>query len=435
MRRFIYDQILEWKNTDDAKRKPLIIEGARQVGKTWLAREIGQTEFDTFVEVNFEDAEQMKNLFETDFDIERILMALQLFSGIRIVPGKTLIFFDEIQYARRGLLALKYFKEKAPQYHVIAAGSLLGVIDHKDDSFPVGKVSFINMKPLCFEEFLLAIDKQGLADMLRRKDFVTITAFKNMYIEALRYYYYVGGMPEAVRTFAEEKDFKAVRRVQMEILKSYEHDFSKHPPREIVRRMFLLWGSIPMQLAKENKKFVYSSVKSGARARDFETAMQWLCDAGLIYKVTRITRGEMPLKAFEVPENFKLYMLDIGLLCAMVGLEAATLIDGNELFRQYKGALTEQYVLQELLLQAGENVFYWAPKTGIAELDFVAQIGENAVAMEVKAESNLRAKSISVYVSQNHPKTVVRTSMSDYKRGEQVLDLPLYAVPIVQEVV
>ncbi|MDO4512371.1 MAG: ATP-binding protein [Bacteroidales bacterium] len=435
MKRTIYTQLKSWKNTPDSKRKPLILEGARQVGKTWLAQEFGKREFKSCVEINFEDAEELVNVFEIDFDINRILLALQSYSGVKIVPGETLIFFDEIQYARRGLLALKYFKEKMPQYHVIAAGSLLGVIDHKNDSFPVGKVDFLEVKPLCFEEFLLAMEKDGLVELLHSADFATITAFKNQYIDLLRQYYYVGGMPEVVKCFVDERDYTLVRKVQNAILKSYEHDFSKHPPREIVKRMMLLWNSIPAQLAKENRKFVYSAIKSGARARDFETAIQWLCDAGLVYKVTRINRGELPLRGYETPDVFKLYVLDIGLHGAMSGLDSSTLVKGNDLFLQYKGALTEQFVMQELLLKVGKEIHYWSPEQSVAEMDFVIQFKGKVIPVEVKAEKNLRAKSIGVYIAQNNPETVIRTSMTDFKQGEQVTDLPLYGISVIDKIV
>ncbi|MGM9868623.1 MAG: ATP-binding protein [Sodaliphilus sp.] len=434
MERYVYSELLTWKNAPDSVRKPLILEGARQVGKTWLAREFGRREFSNFVEINFEDAEPLMNVFELDFDINRILMALQSYSGVKIKAGSTLIFLDEIQYARRGLLALKYFKEKAPQYHIIAAGSLLGVIDHLNDSFPVGKVDFLNIKPLCFEEFLLALGKKGMVDLIHNADFETINAFKNQYIDLLKQYFYVGGMPEAVSTFNVRKDYKEVRKVQNAILRSYDHDFSKHPPREIVKRMTLLWSSIPSQLAKENKKFIYSAIKGGARARDFETAIQWLCDAGLVYKVTRISHGELPLKAFENPEIFKLYVLDIGLHGAMSGLDSKTIVNGNDLFLQYKGALTEQFVLQELKMRSDLPIFYWSPVNGTAEVDFVVQYQGEVIPIEVKAEQNLRAKSLAVYISQNQPKSAIRTSMTDFKRGEKVIDLPLYAFSIFNQI-
>lgn len=434
MKRHVYDKLVEWKNEADDKRKPLILEGARQTGKTWLARELGRREFESFVEVNFEDVEEMKTLFEADFDIDRILMAIQSATGKKVIAGKSLLFFDEIQHARRGLLALKYFKEKAPQYHVVAAGSLLGVVDHKDDSFPVGKVSFLSVYPLSYEEFLSALGREELVDMLHSRDWVLINAFGNKYVELLRQYYYVGGMPEAVKTFVEEKDYASVRKVQLSLLKSYSRDFSKHPPKEIVKRMTLLWNTIPSQLAKENKKFVYTAIRSSARARDFETSIQWLCDAGVAYKVTRVIAGELPLAGFEDADSFKLYTLDIGLHGAMSGLDARTLISGDDFFKQYKGALTEQFVLQQLQLMEETEIHYWSPDTGIAEVDFVIQSEGRIIPIEVKAEQNLRAKSLSEFIKRYTPTMVVRTSMTPYEKGEKVIDLPLFAISLLPEI-
>lgn len=431
MKRYIFDKLVAWKNEVNDKRKPLILEGARQTGKTWLARELGRCEFESFVEINFEDVEEMKTLFETDFDIDRILMAIQSATGKKVIAGKTLLFFDEIQHARRGLLALKYFKEKAPQYHVVAAGSLLGVIDHKDDSFPVGKVSFLNVYPLSYEEFLEALGREDLVKMLHSQDWVLINAFGNKYMELLRQYYYVGGMPEAVKTFVEEKDYQSVRKVQLSLLKSYSRDFSKHPPKEIVKRMTLLWNTIPSQLARENKKFIYTAIRSSARARDFETSIQWLCDAGMAYKVTRVFAGELPLAGFEDADAFKLYTLDIGLHGAMSGLDARTLISGDDFFKQYKGALTEQYVLQQLQLLEETEIHYWSPDIGVAEVDFVIQSASQIVPIEVKAELNLRAKSLAEFIKRYAPSLVIRTSMASYSKGERVVDLPLYAISLL----
>jgi len=435
MKRHIYDKLVAWKNEADDKRKPLILEGARQTGKTWLARELGRCEFESLVEVNFEDVEEMKTLFEADFDIDRILMAIQSATGKKVVAGKTLLFFDEIQHARRGLLALKYFKDKAPQYHVVAAGSLLGVIDHQDDSFPVGKVSFLSVYPLSYEEFLSALGREELVDMLHSQDWVAINAFGGKYIELLRQYYYVGGMPEVVKTFVEEKDYRSVRKVQLSLLKSYNRDFSKHPPKEIVKRMALLWNTIPSQLAKENRKFVYTAIRSSARARDFETSIQWLCDAGVVYKVTRVIAGELPLAGFEDADAFKLYTLDIGLHGAMSGLDARTLISGDDFFKQYKGALTEQFILQQLQLMEETEIHYWSPDTGIAEVDFVLQSSGQIIPIEVKAEQNLRAKSLVEFIKRYAPSMVIRTSMAPYERGEKVVDLPLFAISLLPELI
>ncbi|MCR4799922.1 MAG: ATP-binding protein [Bacteroidales bacterium] len=428
MKRNVLQNLIAWKNKPSDKRKPLILEGARQTGKTWLARELGRMEFDEYVEINFEDNEQFRSLFEMDFDIERILMALRSVTGKKILQGKTLIFFDEIQYARRGLLSLKYFGDKAPEYHVIAAGSLLGVVDHKDDSFPVGKVEFERIYPLSYEEFLMALGKDGLVQMLHSMDWDLINSFSSQYIELLRQYYYVGGMPEAVRTFVEEKDYVAVRKVQLGLLESYQKDFSKHPPQEIVKRMILLWNTIPSQLAKENKKFVYTAVRPSARARDFETSIQWLCDAGVAYKVTRVRAGELPLTGFEDADAFKMYVLDVGLHGAMTGLDAKSLISGNEFFKQYKGALTEQFVLQQLVLFDEIKIHYWTPDEGIAEVDFVVQLNGSIVPIEVKAEVNLKAKSLAQFIKRYNTPNVIRTSLEKYFKGEKITNVPLFAI-------
>ena len=431
MKRNVLQNLIAWKNKPSDKRKPLILEGARQTGKTWLARELGRTEFDEYVEINFEDNEQFRSLFEMDFDIERILMALRSVTGKKILQGKTLIFFDEIQYARRGLLSLKYFGDKAPEYHVIAAGSLLGVVDHKDDSFPVGKVEFERIYPLSYEEFLMALGKDGLVQMLHSMDWDLINSFSSQYIELLRQYYYVVGMPEAVRTFVEEKDYVAVRKVQLGLLESYKKDFSKHPPQEIVKRMILLWNTIPSQLAKENKKFVYTAVRPSARARDFETSIQWLCDAGVAYKVTRVRAGELPLTGFEDADAFKMYVLDVGLHGAMTGLDAKSLISGNEFFKQYKGALTEQFVLQQLVLFDEIKIHYWTPDEGIAEVDFVVQLNGSIVPIEVKAEVNLKAKSLAQFIKRYNTPNVIRTSLEKYFKGEKITNVPLFAIHLL----
>lgn len=435
MERYAFNNLLSWKKQPDGQRKPLIIEGARQTGKTWLARELGRRAFDECVEINFEDKESLRTLFETDFNLERILKTLRLSTGKEISPGRTLLFFDEIQHARRGLLALKYFFDKAPQYHIIAAGSLLGVIDHQDDSFPVGKVDFLQLHPLCFEEFLTANGKQSHVELLHSRDWTAITAFAGQYTDLLRQYYYTGGMPEAVQTFINTGSYDMVRKIQTQLLTSYELDYSKHPPKEIVKRMEQLWRSIPAQLSKENRKFVYSAIKSSARARDYETAIQWLVDAGMTHKVTRITQAELPLGGFEDYEAFKLYVLDIGLHGAMVGLDARSMLNGNEFFKQYKGALTEQYVLQELCCMPDTRIHYWSPETGKAEVDFVVQQKGLVVPIEVKAEQNLRAKSLQQFINRYAPTTAIRTSLAPYHRGKNILDLPLYAISVLgQEV-
>lgn len=344
MRRNAMQQLYDWK--EKSTRKPLIIRGARQVGKTWLMKEFAATAYKQFAYINFEDNEVMKEVFQKDFDIERILMAIQLVTG-KVVDTDTLILFDELQEAPRGLTAMKYFLEKAPQYHVIAAGSLLGIAMHQNDSFPVGKVDFIDLYPLSFSEFLEAIGQESFVSLLAKQDWNLISTFRSKFTDFLKQYYFVGGMPEVVNAFIEHKDYTEVRQLQQNILDSYDRDFSKHAPIAEVPRIRMVWRSVPAQLAKENRKFIYGVIKEGARAKDFELAIEWLIDAGLIYKVNRIKKGGIPLSAYEDFSAFKLFMLDTGLMGAMSGLPPQALLEGNVLFTDYKGAITEQYVLQQ----------------------------------------------------------------------------------------
>lgn len=431
MERKIYNSLVEWKNKPDSRRKPLILEGARQTGKTWLARELGKNEFRYYVEINFEEMSELRDVFEQDFDIQRILRTINAVVSEPVVAGETLIFFDEIQFARRGLLSLKYFLDKAPQYHIIVAGSLLGVIHHQDDSFPVGKVEFQRLYPLDFEEFLLATGNKGLLEALCSKDWKVLEMFHQKFTHLLKTYYFVGGMPEVVSNFAEDNDFSNARDIQQRLLESYYDDFSKHPPKEIISRMQILWNSIPSQLAKENKKFVFASVKQGARGRDYETSIQWLKDAGLVYKITRINNAELPLAAFEDLSSFKLYLVDIGLLGAMLGLQSKTIVDGNEFFKQFKGALTEQYVLQQLKCKNDIRIFYWTHQDGMSEVDFVVQLDDNIIPVEVKAERNLKAKSLTSFIKRYNTKCNIRTSLFNYVDGYPVTDLPLYAISVL----
>ena len=434
MQRFIYKKAIEWCQIKDGERKPLLLEGARQVGKTWLAREIGKNEFENYIELNFENQPEIRTLFETDFKIDRILLAISAFTGKDIKPGKTLLFFDEIQWAHRGLLALKYFYDNAPQLHVMAAGSLLGVIDHSDDSFPVGKVTFLKVNPMTFSEFMVATGNQKLYEIMQTGDWQLINVFANQFENLLRNYYYVGGMPEAVKKFIDTGDYIKVRKVQDDLLKSYKNDFSKHPPKDVSARMHLVWDSIPTHLSKENKKFVYSAVRPGARAKDFETAIQWLKDAGTIHKLTRVSAGEVPLRGFEDSDSFKIYLIDIGLLSAMCKLDRKTLIDGVDFYDQYKGALTEQYVLQELIGNEDIELHYWSPDTGHSELDFVIQAGSVVAPLEAKAERNLKAKSLKAFSERYGAKLRFRTSMSPFVATDYVIDIPLYAVAKVPEI-
>lgn len=433
MKRLVYDKLLAWKNKPNDKRKPLLLQGARQVGKSWLLEELGRKEFDSVALINFEEDKQLANLFEADFDTERILRSIEIASGKKLIQGKTLIIFDEIQSVSRGLLSLKYLYNNAPQYHIAAAGSLLGISLHKEDSFPVGKVEFIEVYPLSFEEFMVAVGKEAMVDNLRNMDWELITTFREQYIDLLRQYYFVGGMPEVVASYARERDFTEVRSIQNDLLRSYDADFSKHPPLEIIPRIKMVWNSIPSQLAKENKKFIFNAVKPGSRAKEFELAIEWLKQAGLLYKITRINNATLPLEGFEDPDAYKLFMLDVGLLGAQSGLDARTLIDGNAIFTQYKGALTEQYALQQLLYNDEIKIHYWASDKGTAEVDFVVQLGGKAIPVEVKAEENLKAKSLKSFNEKYKPELSIRTSMSNFRAEENLTNLPLYAISVLSK--
>ena len=438
MKRFVYSQLLDWKRLPNEERKPLLLEGARQVGKTWLARELGANEFEEYIELNFEKQVALRSLFELDFDLSRILLAISAFSGKDVIPGKTLLFFDEIQWAPRGLLSLKYFNDEMKQLHIVAAGSLLGLMDHEGESFPVGKVSFLNIYPMTFDEFLIATGKENLFNVLQKRDWSLINILSGQFEEALRNYYYIGGMPEAVAKFVSTRDYTKVRKVQRELIKSYKNDFSKHAPAEVVPKIHLVWESIPTHLSKENKKFIYAVMKTGARAKEYENAINWLVNAGLVYKLTRVSKGELPLDGFEDTESFKLFILDVGILGAMCSLDRRTLIEGTDFYGQYKGALTEQYVLQELICRGTDadevKIHYWAPDTGQAEVDFILQSGGQIAPLEAKAEISVKAKSLKVFSGQYKTRLIFRTSLRPYFKGENVTDIPLYAVSKVIEI-
>ncbi len=431
MYRKAIEHLFKWKAKKN--RKPLVIRGARQVGKTWLMKEFGKTAYQSMVYINFDNNRRMKELFSTDLDTERIIIGLELYSGDKIDPDNTLLIFDEVQEVPAALTSLKYFYENAPQYHIVCAGSLLGVALHEGTSFPVGKVEFMDLFPLSFTEFLMAMEKEQYADLLEKQDFEMVTTFKHEYINLLKQYFYVGGMPEAVLAFSENMDFGEVRRIQQRILDAYEQDFSKHAPTDVVPRIRMLWNSIPAQLAKENKKFIYGIIKEGARAKDYELAMLWLSDCGLVYQVHRVTAPNLPLKAYEDLKAFKLFVVDVGLLSCMVRLRADTLLDGNDMFKEFKGALTEQYVLQQLKTLEDLQVYYWTNDRGSAEIDFLIDNGKEVIPMEVKAEVNLQAKSLKTYKEKYNPKISVRTSMTDYKQENWLLNLPLYGVEIIKD--
>lgn len=426
MYRIAIEKLYKWKNSK--RRKPLIIEGARQVGKTWLMKEFGEQAYADTVYINFDSNSRMADLFSADLDTDRLIMGLELYAGRKINPENTLLIFDEVQEVPRALASLKYFYENAPQYHIVCAGSLLGIALHQGTSFPVGKVDFLKLYPLSFSEFLMATGNERFAELLKNQDYEMITSFQQTYIDALKHYYFVGGMPEAVQSFAESKDFNEVRAIQKRILAAYEQDFSKHAPNEIVPKIRMLWNSIPSQLARENKKFIYGLVREGGRAREYETAIMWLSDCGLVHKVSRVNAAGIPLKAYEDLKAFKLFIVDVGLLGCMTGLRQRTLLDGDDLFVEFKGALTEQYVCQQLKTVEDLGIYYYTNDRGSCEIDFVVDNGEQIVPIEVKAETNLRAKSLKTYRERFEPELSVRTSMADYKKEDWLLNLPLYAI-------
>ncbi|QGY45904.1 AAA family ATPase [Maribellus comscasis] len=416
----------KWK--EDKFRKPLIVRGARQVGKTWLLQEFGRTSYDKLVYVNFEETPALQNIFSNDFDIERIITVLQIQAQTTITAEDTLIVLDEIQSAERGVTSLKYFCENAPQYHIIAAGSLLGMGLHSQVSFPVGKVDFLDLRPLSFYEFLLSLNESALVDALKAKNWGVISIFTEKLKEYLRYYFYVGGMPEVVSAFVQTRDWQLVRRIQSRILNSYEGDFSKHAPNETVPRIRMVWQSIPSQLAKENKKFVYGVIREGARAKDFELAIQWLVDCGLLLKSHRVSKPGIPLAAYQEISVFKLFLHDVGLLGAMAGLDVRTIIEGDEIFTEFKGALTEQYVMQQLRLNSERYIGYWTNERSTSEVDFVIQEEGKVIPVEVKSGENLKARSFRLFCEKYKPSKAIRTSLTNYKEEEWMINVPLYAI-------
>lgn len=426
MYRIAIEKLYRWK--ESRRRKPLIIQGARQVGKTWLMKEFGRSAYRDMVYINFDSNSRMAELFASDLNTDRLIMGIELYAGKKIDPDSTLLIFDEVQEVPRALSSLKYFYENAPQYHIICAGSLLGIALHEGTSFPVGKVDFLELYPLSFREFLMAVTGTQFAKLLDSQDYKMITSFKQTYIEALKQYYFIGGMPEAVENFTEERDFYEVREVQKRILEAYEQDFSKHAPLEIVPKIRMVWNSIPSQLAKENKKFLYGLVREGGRAKEYETAIMWLCDCGLVYKIERVKGGGIPLKAYVDQKAFKLFVVDVGLLGCMTGLSPKILLDGKDLFKEFKGALTEQYVCQQLKTLENLSIYYYTNDRGSCEVDFVVDTGERTVPVEVKAEVNLKAKSLKTYYEKYQPEISIRTSMADYRPEEWLMNLPLYAI-------
>ena len=433
MKRAAMHKLTAWK--EDPRRLPLIIRGARQVGKTWLMKEFGKLFFEKYAYISFDRNKRMEQLFSGDFNVDRILTGLSIESGVEIAPENTLIILDEIQEVPSALQSLKYFcEDERHSYYIIAAGSLLGIAMHQGTSFPVGKADSMNLYPLSFSEFLDATGNGSLLKLLRQQDYTMMTAFKDKYIDLLKTYYFVGGMPAAVKAFAESGNLKNVRRIQKMLLSDYEQDFSKHAPTATVPRIRMVWDGIPSQLAKENKKFIYCVLREGARAKDFELAIQWLTDCGLCHKVGRVSKGGIPLKAYQDIPAFKLYLADVGLFAAMTDLDAKTLLMGNAIFTEFKGALTEQYICQQLYAELDTIPYYWSAEASSGEVDFVLQYQGQVVPLEVKAEENLNAKSLKSFVDTYRLPYGVRTSMSDYREQEKLINLPLYAICLLWEV-
>ena len=424
MNRVAFQELITWKNSKI--RKPLIIQGARQVGKTWLMKEFGNQEFQYVAYLNFEGSSRLREIFTSDFNIERIIAVIEIEVKQKIDPQNTLLIFDEIQEAEKGLTALKYFYEQAPEYHIVAAGSLLGISTQKNNSFPVGKVDFMSLFPMSFIEFLDNIGEGQLANHLQNKNWELIAFFHEKLVEILRLYYFVGGMPEVVLNYIENKNLETVRLIQKKILAGYENDFAKHAPNEIMPRIRLVWNSLISQLAKENRKFFYGQIRKGGRAKDFETAINWLVDAGLVLKVNRIEKPTLPLNAYSDFDAFKLFLLDIGLLNATADLDQRILLEKNNILTEFKGALTEQFVCQQLKIK--KELYYWTASNATAEIDFVLQSQNEIIPIEVKAEENLKSKSLKVYVEKYEPKTAIKTSMSKYRQEDWLTNIPLYGI-------
>ena len=426
MYRMAMENLLAWKQS--RRRKPLIIEGARQVGKTWLMKEFGRQAYGDTVYINFDSNARMAELFASDLDTKRLVLGLELYAGRKIDPENALLIFDEVQEVPRALAALKYFCEEAPEYHVIAAGSLLGVAIHEGVSYPVGKVDILDLYPLNFREFLCAMGEKPLADALATKDYTVIDNFSDKYLFWLKNYYYTGGMPEVVKAFSVQKDYQEVRRIQSDIVRQYEGDFGKHVDTKTLPRIRMVWDSIPMQLAKENKKFFFGQIKKGARSSDYEIAIQWLIDCGLVYKVSRVNEPHMPLKAYKSMSAYKLFVLDVGLLGALSELPAESILEGNDIFVEFKGALTEQYVLQQLIADTPYTPYYYGTENANFEQDFLIQKEKDIVPIEVKAETNLRSQSLKAYCDKFHPREAVRFSVRKYTDQGWMKNIPLYAV-------
>ena len=426
MERFAIQQLKAWK--ENPRRKPLVLMGARQVGKTWLMKEFGRKFYEKVAYVSFFNNETVAKEFKTDYDVKRLLSVLNIASRVTITPGDTLVILDEIQNAPEAFEALKYFCEDAPEYHVMAAGSLLGVALHKGISYPVGKVDLLDLHPLSFREYLYAVGEKSLSDAIQAKDYSVIDLFSEKYISHLKNYYFVGGMPGVVDVFRQDSDYQGARKVQRDIIAQYRGDFGKHADARELPKINMVWDSIPMQLAKENKKFFFGKMKQGARSGDFEVAIQWLLDSGLVHKVHRVNEPRVPLAAYKDFSAYKLFFLDVGLLGAMSELDAQTILEGNRLFVEFKGALTEQFVLQQLVCDTSYTPYYFGTESATFEQDFLVQKGMEAVPIEVKAETNVRSQSLRAFYEKFHPEKSVRFSLLPYKDQDWMVNIPLYAV-------
>ena len=425
MNRQIYNELKRWKTSQD--RKPLVLLGARQVGKTWIMRHFGAQEYESVAYINCDDEPRAKELFTPDYDMDRILLSIQVITGVKVLPGKTLVIFDEIQELERGLHSLKYFYEKSPQYHVMVAGSLLGITLGRGESFPVGKVDMLHMYPMNFSEFLDAMGKTELIALIHSKEWQVIELMKEKFEYLLRQYYYVGGMPKVVSKYVSNGDLAEVRKEQMAIVDAYRRDISKHTTNRESMRIGQVLDSLPSQLARENKKFVYGAVRKGARAADFELAIQWLVDAGIVLRVHRISEARMPLKFYEQLESFKLFLLDCGLLACMADTAADQMLVDNKVFIEFKGAFTEQYVAQELV-SMGIKPYYWSNDRTPAEIDFVVQQDGKAIPIEVKASTNVRSKSLAQFIKDNEGLKGLRLSLCSYIDQSWMENIPLYAL-------
>ena len=432
MKRSIMQQLIDWKQ--DSKRKPLLIQGARQVGKTWLMRNFGKEHFRNVAYLSMDQNPRLEAVFSQDFDIDRIVEALHIESQMPI-DENTLLIFDEIQEIPLALQSLKYFQERRPELPILAAGSLLGVAMHSGISFPVGKIQLVDMFPLSFLEFLDAIGNEELALLIRNADFQMMKVFRDKLTLLLKQYFFLGGMPEVVQGFIENRDYNRARKIQKDLVRLYEYDFSKHTSGITSERLRLVYNSIPVHLGKENKKFIYGHLRSGARSKDYEDSIQWLVDSGLVVRVPRVSKAGLPLSGYADPSAFKLFLNDVGLLSAMCDLDVKTLLEGSQIFEEYKGSLTEQYVLTQLISELKLNPFYYSEERATAEIDFLVQLAGNVIPIEVKAAENLQAKSLKVYAEKYKPGYVIRTSLSDYREEDWLINLPLYAISCLKTII